>query len=232
MSQPVTEPTTTVTPNNMPGAAPTATQTPDKAPPATTTPTAPATTTEKATETAPETGASLTADERSELEMLRKVRTEERPWEKRAKENADAAKKWADHEESLKTEQEKAAERDRQKDERIKELETSKLRGDISHTTGVPEALITGTTEEEMKTAAKIAQDFKGTAQPTLPNSSAAPASSVTSNETIGGPKQVMTRDELAKLPPGERMKAWREGRLTHLGAPPPPERPSLKVNT
>jgi hypothetical protein len=38
-------------------------------------------------------------------------------------------------------------------------------------------------------------------------------------------PHQVTTQDELRRLSPAERMRAYREGRLIHLGAGPPQPR-------
>lgn len=221
MSQPINSdaPTTGPTPNSMPGASPSATQPQDK--PAAQ-PTTPAASTEP--QNADETPATspLTDDERSELARLRAVKTEERIWEKRAKENFDKATKYDEEQRAKLSKEEQAEIRDREKDTEIATLKENAAREKVSRTTGVPPELIVGKTEEEMQASAEVAAKWRGPVTPPV-QSSAAPASSVTSTDKVEGPKQITSRDELAKMKPADRMQAFRDGRLKDLGAVPGP---------
>lgn len=223
MSQPLTNETpaaTGPTPNNMPGAAPAATQTADNTPPAATTPAATpaAPVTPSATPEAPpeqQPGESnLDWKERAKL------------WEDRAKvkgvtqEALDKAKLWDQYQESQKTEDQRRQESDAAKDLEITTLKETATRERVARDTGVPPTFLVGKSEEEMRSAA---EEFKKYATPGAPQpqSSAVPASSVTSTANIEGPKQIKTRDELAHMKGPDIMKAYREGRLSELGAVP-----------
>lgn len=225
MSQPVS-PANTPTPNNMPGAAPqttppTQTQTttapPEKAPDAPANP-APATTTDPQGTEAPPT------QQPGESNVDWKERA--RLWEERAKvkgvtqEALDKAAKWDEYQESQKTEDQKRREADAAKDRRIAELEQKATRETVARETGVPPRFLVGDNEAEMREAAEEFKKVAGTPA-TQPTSSAVPASVVTSTDKVEGPKQITSRDELAKMSPAETMKAYREGRLTQLGAAP-----------
>lgn len=219
MSQPVNSDATTTgpTPNSMPGAAPSSTQTQEKPAVEPTTPDAPQ---DAQKDAQPSETVGLMDDERTELERLRAVRTEERIWEKRAKENFDKAQKY-DAEQKAKLPQQ---EQDRiAREELAREnamLKETAAREKVARTTGVPPELIVGTTEEEMQASAKVAAEWRGPVKPAV-QSSAAPASSVTSTDKVEGPKQITSRDELARMAPADRMQAFRDGRLKDLGAVP-----------
>lgn len=81
-----------------------------------------------------------------------------RKWERRAKDNKDAADKLAEIEESKKTEIQKAMERAEQAEQRINELEREKTRLSVIASHGIPEDyqdLIKGDSEEELAASAE-----------------------------------------------------------------------------
>jgi hypothetical protein len=126
------------------------------------------------------------------------------------------------------TDEDLAAEKDR----RIGQLEAESLGLRLSAEICVPVSLLgDASTEADMRTAANAALAWKAAAAappPSRPVTSALPASLVISADRIamaGG--QVTSRDQLARLSPAERLRAWREGRLVALGVEPPqPSRP------
>ena len=96
-------------------------------------------------------------------------KAEARKWESRAKENsseakanAEAAKRLALLEEANKTEAEKNAERLAAAEKRAAELETKALRAEVANAKGVPAALLTGSTQEELEAAADALIAFRG----------------------------------------------------------------------
>jgi hypothetical protein len=115
-----------------------------------------------------------------------------------------------------------AVERDRQ----IAYLEAEVARLRVSRETGVPVGLLAnGQTAEEIDRIASDALCWRGELAPSRPATAAVPASTVTSGGRIEMPHQVATQDELRRLSPAERMRAYREGRLIQLGAGPPQPR-------
>ena len=81
-----------------------------------------------------------------------------RKWERRAKDNKDAADKLAEIEESKKTEIQKAAERAEQAEKRLSELEREKNRLSVIATKQIPEEyhdLVKGDSEEELLASAE-----------------------------------------------------------------------------
>ena len=98
---------------------------------------------------------------------------------------------------------------------------TARLRSDVARETGVDPEDIHGSTEDEMRASAerwkqrfdqRLEEAMKAKSIPAAP-----PASTVTSNGKIAGPEQITSREELSKLSPSERMKAYQEGRLNSL---------------
>lgn len=110
-------------------------------------------------------------------------------------------------------------------DRRIAELEREIAISRVRRETGFsPELLGNGRTAEEIEQIATDALGWRAAAAPppTSPPTSALPASIVTSADRIEMPHRITTHDELRRFPPAERMRAYREGRLMHLGAYPP----------
>ncbi len=98
----------------------------------------------------------------------------------------------------------------------------------VAEVTGVPVGMLTGETPQEVWQSARTAADWKqatGPQPPSRPPTAAVPASLVTSADRVEMPHQVTTQDELRRLSPAQRMQAYREGRLIHLGANPPQPR-------
>ena len=93
-------------------------------------------------------------------------KAEARKWEERAKANKTAAEKLAEIEEATKTAEEKAAERLAAAERRAAELEVKALRAEIASTKGVPVALLTGSTQEELEAAADALIEFRGVIAP------------------------------------------------------------------
>lgn len=92
-----------------------------------------------------------------------------REQEKRAKDNAEAAKRLAEIEQAQRTAEERAAERVAAAEKRAAELEAKAIRGEVSGETGVPAALLAGPedgTAESVKAYAAALQAWatdKGT---------------------------------------------------------------------
>lgn len=96
-------------------------------------------------------------------------KAEARKWESRAKENLsvakaneDAAKRLAEIEEANKTAEQKLAERMAQFERENAELKTTALRAEVAAAKGVPAALLTGSTQEELEAAADALIEFRG----------------------------------------------------------------------
>lgn len=87
-----------------------------------------------------------------------------RMWEKRAKENAEKAKSWDEHEEKSKSELQKAQEKAKKAEEKLKQLEAKgereEIRRKVAEETGVPASIIAGDDEDEMREFAKAVAKF------------------------------------------------------------------------
>jgi hypothetical protein len=150
-------------------------------------------------------------------------KTHARTWEQRAKENSDKAAKYDEAEAAKRTQQENDAIALAAKDLEITQLREQALRAEVARTTGVPPSFITGTDEAAMRAAAAEALAWKGTGvTPEPPKTSAVPASTVTSADTMNGASpmglQQLTREQFVALSDTERMKAVRSGQCTNLG--------------
>jgi hypothetical protein len=199
------------TPNTMPGAEPADTAQPESKP-----------TSPKGEVTPEKTG--ISAEDLAELNRLRNIHKDESKWEKRAKQNFDDAQRWRELSETLGGKEAKEFDPRAAFDELRKEVEkerTERTRADVARTTGVDPDFIAGTTVEEMQASAqryldsvnaRIEEALKAKNAPAAP-----PASTVTSNGKIVGPNQITSREELAKLSPDERVKAYEEGRLDSM---------------
>jgi hypothetical protein len=133
--------------------------------------------------------------------------------EQRAKENAEKAKRFDEFEEAQKTEQQKLTERAERAEQALLAAESARLRASIAAKHGVPEALLSGSTEEDLEAAAEALVAFKGT-QPTTPSSD---GQGRQGDPIDGQAKQITSIDELKKLSPEEVNKARRDGRLDGL---------------
>lgn len=82
------------------------------------------------------------------------------------------AEKFAKLEEANKTEAERTAERLEAAERRAAELETKAIRAEVAAAKGVPVALLTGSTQEELEAAADALIAFRGEQKPAGPSSS------------------------------------------------------------
>jgi septal ring factor EnvC (AmiA/AmiB activator) len=83
------------------------------------------------------------------------------------------AQKFAEWEEANKTEVQKTADRLAAAEKRATELEAKALRSEVAAAKGVPSALLTGSTQEELEAAADALIAFRGEQKPAGPSSSA-----------------------------------------------------------
>lgn len=100
-------------------------------------------------------------------------KAEARKWEARAKENLasakqneTAARRLAEIEEAQKTETQKSQERLEAAEKRAAELELRSIRAEVAAAKGVPAALLTGSTQEELEAAADALIEFRGEQKP------------------------------------------------------------------
>ncbi|WP_405373409.1 MULTISPECIES: hypothetical protein [unclassified Microbacterium] len=96
-------------------------------------------------------------------------KAEARKWETRAKENLTAAKaneaaaqRLAEFEESQKTEAQKLQDRLAAAEQRAAEVELRALRAEVAADKGIPAALLSGSTKEELEASATALIEFKG----------------------------------------------------------------------
>lgn len=82
------------------------------------------------------------------------------------------AAKYAELEEANKTEAQKTADRLAAAEKRAAELEAKALRSEVAAAKGVPSALLTGSTQEELEAAADALIAFRGESKVTGPSSS------------------------------------------------------------
>jgi hypothetical protein len=82
------------------------------------------------------------------------------------------AQKFAEWEEANKTEAQRTAERLAEIERENAELKSGKLRAEVANAKGVPAALLTGSTAEELEAAADALIAFRGEQKPAGPSSS------------------------------------------------------------
>ena len=118
-----------------------------------------------------------------DADYVAKLRQEAAKYRTDAKANADAAKRLAEIEEAQKTETQKLADRLAAAEKKAQDAELKALRSDIAQAKGVPAALLTGSTEDELNASADALIAFRGGAPkpPTAP-----PAAGVQGN--VGKP--------------------------------------------
>jgi hypothetical protein len=106
-----------------------------------------------------------------------------RKWEARAKDNLaranandDAAKRLAEIEESQKTEAQKQQEALEKAQRELAELTVAKTRAEVAADKGVPAALLSGSTQEELEASADALLSFRGESTPVSPFPKADPS--------------------------------------------------------
>ena len=126
-----------------------------------------------------------------DADYVAKLRQEAAKYRTDAKANADAAKRLAEIEEAQKTETQKLADRLAAAEKKAQDAELKALRSDIAQAKGVPAALLTGSTEDELNASADALIAFRGGA-PKPP--AAPPAEGVQGN--VGKPVGSRTTQE------------------------------------
>lgn len=115
-------------------------------------------------------------------------KAEARKWEARAKENAPAARKLAELEESQKSEIQKAQERAEAAERELATTKLETLRLSVAAKHGVPANLLTGSAEDEIEASAQALIQFRGeqtASGPTrlvIPNEGGSPALALNSD--------------------------------------------------
>lgn len=166
-------------------------------------------------------------DLQSEVDRLRATVRESRKWEQRAKENGDAADKLRQLVAALGGD---GKSKDFDPQAAISDLtakfeaaEKARLRSEVARTEEVDPDDFTGDTEEEMRASAqkykakiqaKVEAALEAARKGVTP--AAAPASEVSSNDKVGGPKQ-LTRDDLKRMSPKDIRAAQEAGQLEDL---------------
>ena len=89
-----------------------------------------------------------------------------RKWEQQAKANKAAADKLAQLEDEQKTAEQRSAERLAAAEARAAELETKAIRAEVAAEKGVPVALLTGSTREDLEASADALIAFRGEQKP------------------------------------------------------------------
>lgn len=110
-------------------------------------------------------------------------KAEARKWESRAKENLsaakaneDAAKRLSEIEEAQKTEAQKQQEALDRAQRELADLTVAKTRAEVAAAKGVPAALLSGSTQEELEASAAALIEFRGESTPTSPFPKADPS--------------------------------------------------------
>lgn len=192
-------------------------------------------TAEKSTETeaststaATDTLSGMTAEERTELDRYRAIHKDESKWEKRAKSNFDDAEKYRQLMTQLGGDPGKGKEFDPQSaiadlNNKLENERLARIRSEVARTEGVDPDDFSGSTEEEMRSAA---QSFKAKIQAKIDaaveaalkgkSTAAAPASEVTASGKVDGVKQ-LSRDDLKNMSPKDILAAKNDGRLDAL---------------
>lgn len=162
-------------------------------------------------------------EDAAELARLRKIHSDESKWEKRAKQNFDDAQRFRELAEQLGGKETKEFNPKAAIDAlnaKLEAAEAARTRSDVARELGVAPEFVVGATEDDMRVSAQRYLDAVNAAIENALKAkapAAPPASTVTSNGKITGPDQITSREELAKLSPTDRAKAYEEGRLDSL---------------
>lgn len=175
-----------------------------------------AATTEPTTTETPQDGAKV---ETFDADYVSKLRKEAAQYRTEAKANADAAKRLAEIEEASKTEAQKLADRLAAAEAKVAESELKALRAEVAQAKGVPAALLSGSTADELNAAADALIAFRGEA-PKLPVAPSA-AGQGKVGEPIGAGAPQLTADDLTRMTAAKDYdgitKAQSEGRFNAL---------------
>lgn len=167
--------------------------------------------------TSSETPAESATPSLAEVEQERdKWKAMSRQNEERAKANAEKAKAYDELQEQSKSELQKALEAQQAAEARAASAENAALRAKTAAKYSVPEAFLTGTTEEELEESAKALLDWRGTVEDKKPKSTPGAGAAGAQGDDIGGAQQ-LSREQLKGMSPAEIRKAYKEGRLNDL---------------
>lgn len=160
-------------------------------------------------ETTPADAVTETPDPASEVDKWKSLA---RKNEQRAKDNADKAKRFDEIEDANRSEVEKLQAKLDAAEKAATTAEAARVRSSVAARTGVPEELLSGSTEEELEAAAERLLAFKGT----TPKAPSADGQGKV-GETIAGVKQITSRDVLKSMSPQQIEKARAAGQLDDL---------------
>ncbi|EME14802.1 hypothetical protein [Rhodococcus triatomae] len=135
-----------------------------------------------------------------------------RKHEDQSKANADKARQFDEITEAQKTELERALEAAAQATARAEASELRQLRAEVAAETGVPLNLINGTTAEEMAASAAAVLEFRDSQKHTPADFGGGKR-----GEDVGSKVTQLTREDMARMSPEERVKAHAEGRFDQL---------------
>lgn len=157
-------------------------------------------------------GAAKKAQETDWEAEARKWKDLSRKNEARAKENAEKARLFDEHEEKGKSELQKAQEAAAKAEARAAALETKVLRAQVAAAKGVDADLLSGTSQEELEASADRLLAWRGAQTP-----KGAPSSDAgIRGDEIRAVKQ-LTREDLKKMSPAEIIKARKDGQLNDI---------------
>lgn len=127
--------------------------------------------------------------------------------------NADKARQFDELQEANKTELQKAADRAAAAEAKAADVEARALRAEVAADKGIPAALLSGSTKEELEASADALLAFRG---PATRSATAQEAGAGQQGEPIGAPKQ-LTRDDLKSMTPAQILAAQKAGQLKTL---------------
>lgn len=139
-----------------------------------------------------------------DADYVAKLRQEAAKYRTEAKANADAAKRLAEIEEAQKTEAQKLADRLAAAEAKAQAAEVKALRSEIAQAKGVPAALLTGSTEDELNAAADALLAFRGEA-PRTPH-----APSAAGQGNVGNPVGTGIQDIDTQIQAAQAAGDWR----------------------
>lgn len=166
-----------------------------------------------ATEAAEQTSETTTESAVDHAAEAAKWKALARKHEETAKANVEKAKRLDALEEANKSETEKLIARAEAAEKAAAEATSKALRADVAAAKGVPAALLSGSTQEELEAAADALLAFKGT----TPKAPSADGQGKVGDPVGSGEGQITSLDDLNKMSTEEVNKARREGRLKTL---------------
>jgi hypothetical protein len=110
-----------------------------------------------------------------------------RKWEAQAKANKDAADELAKIKDSQKSAEQKTADRIAALEAKAAEAESKAIRAEVAAEKGVPVALLTGSTREDLEAAADALIAFRGEQKPAGPSSPAISRANDSAQSSLNG---------------------------------------------